>query len=44
MTMNFLKTVGLCCLVGVLFSFDLPKPTEKITPATALDSYLKNGD
>ena len=44
MTMNFLKTVGLCCLVGVLFSFDLPKPTEKITPATALDTYLKNGD
>ncbi|AUD04996.1 PhoPQ-activated pathogenicity-related family protein [Spirosoma pollinicola] len=43
---NFLKTLVLVGLISsiALFSFILPKPTDGITPATALESYLKNGD
>jgi len=42
----FLKTLALVGLISVsaLFSFDIPKPADGITPSTALDSYLHNGD
>jgi PhoPQ-activated pathogenicity-related protein len=46
MKLNQFKTLalaGLLC-VSALFSFDLPKPADGITPATALESYLNNGD
>ncbi|GAB4034815.1 PhoPQ-activated pathogenicity-related family protein [Spirosoma jeollabukense] len=41
-----LKTLALVALISVsaLFSFDVPKPVDGITPSTALDSYLHNGD
>jgi len=41
-----LKTLTLPILtcVGVLFAFIRPALNDKITPATALESYLKNGD
>ena len=40
----FLHLVILAGLGSALFSFDSPPPADKITPATALESYLKNGD
>ncbi|MVM28677.1 PhoPQ-activated pathogenicity-like protein PqaA type [Spirosoma sp. HMF4905] len=42
----FLKTLALFGLISVstLFSFNPPNPADGITPATALDSYLHNGD
>ena len=39
-----LKTIAFVGFIGALVSFDLPKPADGITPATALESYLKNGD
>jgi PhoPQ-activated pathogenicity-related protein len=41
-----LKTLALVAVISVstLLSFDLPKPVDGITPSTALDSYLNNGD
>ncbi|UFH53489.1 PhoPQ-activated pathogenicity-related family protein [Spirosoma sp. KNUC1025] len=41
-----LKTVALVALGGIstLFSFEVSKPADGITPATALDSYLHNDD
>ena len=39
-----LKTLAIAGLVSALFSFDLPKPDDGVTPSTALESYLKNGD
>lgn len=39
-----LKTVALAGLVSALFSFGLPAVTDGVTPSTALESYLKNGD
>ncbi|QIP17097.1 PhoPQ-activated pathogenicity-like protein PqaA type [Spirosoma aureum] len=41
-----LKTLALVAVISIstLFSFDLPKPVDGITPSTALDSYLNNGD
>lgn len=46
MKMYSLKTLALIGLIGVsaLFAFNLPKPADGITPATALDRYLNNGD
>jgi PhoPQ-activated pathogenicity-related protein len=42
----FLKTIALISLISLstLFSFEFPKPNDGITPATALEAYLKNGD
>lgn len=46
MKLNRFKTLALAGLLGAsaLFSFNLPEPADVITPATALESYLKNGD
>ncbi|MBD2755438.1 PhoPQ-activated pathogenicity-related family protein [Spirosoma validum] len=38
------KSLAFAGLITALFSFDLPKPAEDVTPSTALDSYLNNGD
>ncbi|QMW03947.1 PhoPQ-activated pathogenicity-related family protein [Spirosoma foliorum] len=42
----FLKTFALFFLISVslFFSFDSPNTKEGITPSTALESYLHNGD
>ena len=39
-----LKTLVLAGFASAFFSFDWLKPDVGITPATALESYLKNGD
>ncbi|WP_338875487.1 PhoPQ-activated protein PqaA family protein [Spirosoma sp. SC4-14] len=39
-----LKTLVLITFVGALFAFEFPKPTDGVTPSTALESYLHNGD
>ncbi|GAB4033301.1 PhoPQ-activated pathogenicity-related family protein [Spirosoma gilvum] len=44
MNTYFLKIIATIGLISVLFAFALPKPTDGITPSTALDAYLHNGD
>lgn len=45
MNLYLLKTLTLAGLVCTLFSFEVVAPAaDKITPANALESYLKNGD
>lgn len=39
-----IKTLVLIAFAGALFAFEFPKPTAGVTPSTALESYLNNGD
>jgi len=39
-----IKTLALIAFAGALFAFEFPKPTDSVTPSTALESYLHNGD
>lgn len=44
MNLNPLRLSILGCLLVALFAFERPAPKPKITPSTALESYLRNGD
>lgn len=44
MKKHLFKTFACVGLVTALFSFDLPKLIDDVTPSTALQSYLNNGD
>lgn len=44
MQRHHFKTLAFAGFMTALFAFDLPKPVDDITPSTALESYLNNGD
>jgi PhoPQ-activated pathogenicity-related protein len=44
MITNLLKVIALASFVSALFAFEVTPFAEGITPSTALESYLKNGD